>query len=187
MVGKEVQVALQILAHTLEHAVNFVSAHCLECKHEEWVDVEELPWRLRPHNGFLDSRMRVDEWCLDTTRTVCAPYSITLAYYVSLYRPPRVKSHENCKDGVECKSPSIRAEDYRTKHVVDKCSSAFLTPNMKALERIIEAGGIPVLYLEEAEECKKLKVERHRIGIEYTALSHVWANGLGNQDSNSLP
>ena len=72
-------------------------------------------------------------------------------------------------------------------HVDEYEGFDFLSPDMEALGKLIDEGEVPVLCLEDRQGQKMLEVRPHRPWIEYTAISHVWADGLGNLEANALP
>lgn len=51
------------------------------------------------------------------------------------------------------------------------------------------SGKIPLLSIivDERADAVVVSVEPYKAGLEYIAISHVWADGLGNTDRNALP
>ncbi len=176
IVGQEVELSIQILAAALEHAVLSVSATCQECEWIGWIDNAYSLWRNNPRSDFLTQRMLKDGWCPSLVERVCNPNHLCVQYIVSLSGPPTRRDHRHCQANDKgCRALTVRNDGYRTLHATEECSCEFLIPEMADLCRIIEEGGIPVLYLDNVagNEKRKLKVEKYRKGIEYTAISHV--------------
>lgn len=176
IVGQEVELSIQILAAALEHAVLSVSATCRECRWIRWVDKAFSLWRTNPRSDFLTQRMLKDGWCPSLVERTCNPNHLCVQYLVSLSGPPNRSDHRDCQANDKgCRALTVRNDGYRTLHAIEECSCEFLIPAMADICRIIEEGGIPVLYLDNVagNEKLKLKVEKHRKGIEYTAISHV--------------
>lgn len=176
IVGQEVELSIQILAAALEHAVLSVSANCQDCEWIGWVGMAYSLWRTNARSNFLTQRMLKDGWCPSLVERICDPNHLSVQYLVSLFGPPTRRDHRDCQTNDRgCRALTVRNYGYRTLHAIEGCSCEFLIPEMAELCRIIDEGGIPVLCLDNAavNGKRKLKVERHRKGIEYTAISHV--------------
>ncbi|MCJ1343670.1 hypothetical protein MMC31_001866 [Peltigera leucophlebia] len=190
IVGLEVELSIQILAAALEHAVLSVSAKCQDCDWIGWVDKSYSLWKTNAQSDFLTQRMLADGWCPSLVERFCNPNHLSVQYLISLFGPPTTRDHRDCQANDNgCRALTVRNVGYRTLHVIEGCSCEFLGPELAELCRIIDEGGIPMLYLDNAADNgkRKLKVKKHRKGIEYTSISHVWAHGMGNPESNSLP
>lgn len=79
---------------------------------------------------------------------------------------------------------------YITKHT-DKCGGCveLEAPNAD-LERILESGKIPIVATDRRKGGYQLLLRPHEVSrgyIPYIAISHVWADGLGNPSGNVLP
>lgn len=176
IVGKEVELSIQILAAALEHAVLSVSTTCQECGWTAFVDIAYSLWRANPRSELLTQRMLKDGWCPSLVEKICNPNPLCVQYLVSLSGPPTIRDHRDCQANDRgCRALTVRNIGYKTLHATEGCSCEFLIPEMAELCRIIEEGGIPVLYFDNvaSNEKRKLKVEKHRKGIEYTSISHV--------------
>jgi hypothetical protein len=58
------------------------------------------------------------------------------------------------------------------------------------LAEITRKGGIPLVSIEissEADSAISLRVHNRDRDSKYVAISHVWADGLGNPHQNALP
>lgn len=152
-----------------------------------------------------------DGWCPSVVERISDTNHLSVQYLVSLFGPPTRTDHRDCQaNNKGCRELTVRNYGYRTLHAIEGCSCEFVIPEMAEICRIIDEGGIPVLCLDNAagNGKSKLRVERHRKGIEYKAISHMWvlskmghflspltlpagilswAHGMGNPESNSLP
>ena len=174
IVGQEVELSIQILAAALEHAV--LSVSCGGVGWIGWIDNSYSLWRSNPRSDLLIQRMLKDGWCPSLVERIGNPNHLCVQYLVSTSGPPTRRDHSGCQaNSRKCRALTVRNDGYRTLHAIEECSCEFLIPEMADLCRIIEEGGIPVLYLDNAagNEKSMLKVEKHRKGIEYTAISHV--------------
>ena len=175
IVGVEVELSIQLLGNALQHAVTSVSVNSNN-DFEAFVDTSDVPWDLRSKNIFLEKRMRDQGWCPSVVESPLMPMNISYKYYLSLYGPPRVRNHAEA--GCEatdqsCRATSVKLAGYKTQHVGEGCECEFLMPDMTEVCRIINDGGIPMLFLSEADGRTKLEVVQHRRELQYTALSHV--------------
>lgn len=110
-------------------------------------------------------------------------------YYVSrLVQPNGAKGHQACTK-VGCVAYQVNLGKYKTQHVSLDCSCHDIVIDPSALHAVYESGDIPLLRITEGETLADLSVELLTSSDEpkYTALSHVWADGLGNPTNNALP
>lgn len=113
-----------------------------------------------------------------------------LLYATMLKRPFSDKLiHESCSDQ-RCLALQTSDENYETKHV-DGCSNC---PEMDIDQRnicdILRKDSIPVIYVQTTEDWEFSRmgiVDLNANSLEYIAISHVWAHGLGNPKKCSLP
>ncbi|MCJ1451371.1 hypothetical protein MMC28_001707 [Mycoblastus sanguinarius] len=160
----EIELSIQILAMTLEHAVTSV------CE----IPVEMAPWRLaRSH--FVTNRMIEDGWCPSVVEQIWYPSHLTLQYYASLLGPPEKRlRHDDCAAGDSgCKAKNTVDSQYRTKHMETGCDCSAIAIDLKKLAQIIQDGGLPVLCLDYDGSKPYLEVVPLREGMHYTAISHV--------------
>ncbi|KAL4742984.1 hypothetical protein BDV11DRAFT_216183 [Aspergillus similis] len=138
-----------------------------------------------------------DGWCpLDTER--CCGSGIYLdsqAYLLQLRRTKpswNNRTHESCKK-TQCVADNIDESNYVTRHVQEDCSCLHIHADIEQLRTILLDGGIPLAMIipcgedELGNEQYELKIVRKRTNKPYVAISHVWADGLGNPQGNSLP
>lgn len=81
---------------------------------------------------------------------------------------------------------------YRTKHVQEPCACIDAVEDgvIRQVRRVLSEGNIPVITVaERADRSAACEVRTHcsERGIRYVAITHVWLDGLGNNDRNSLP
>ena len=101
-------------------------------------------------------------------------------------------THESCKK-TECVANNIDESSYMTRHVQEDCSCSHLQADVEQLHTILQDGGIPLVMITSSgegnldNESLKIEIVRRRAGKRYVAISHVWSDGLGNTEGNSLP
>ena len=163
-IGPEIGLSIQILASTLEHALNCV------CE----IPVADLPWRLE-RNDFLTQRMIDYGWCPSVVEQICATNHLAFQYYASLLLAPSdPRVHEQCRAGHHgCSAKNIDDASYVTKHHLPQCKCEFITVDLNALRDIVRGGSIPLVYLEHKGPRTTVKIVPFRRGMQYTAISHV--------------
>ena len=111
------------------------------------------------------------------------------------------QDHSPCKsagfDQVGCHCVAGQTNVVATlkpKHVTPDCDCQPLGPPMQEVIEQIEAGWIPTLAIATSDDTEDIKIlvagrqpdPRTNLG-GYFALSHVWTDGLGNPEHNTLP
>jgi hypothetical protein len=98
-----------------------------------------------------------------------------------------IRDHSACTEGI-CSASQVNEETYETQHVEDGCRCELGRPSAADLRPILESGLIPVLSFRFGHDGTF-----SGIGVAcsddmpYVAISHVWADGLGNMSENGLP
>ncbi|ETS80710.1 hypothetical protein PFICI_08239 [Pestalotiopsis fici W106-1] len=140
-------------------------------------------------SNILERKMVRNGWCRSDLDHIFTSQDLLTIYYLSQIRRSPVLSlpHFQCTRE-ECfpfDSPS--RPPYRRSHATDTCQCRDIHVDTESLCRIIEDGDIPLVYVEPAGHgtfC--LKLTRMGSLSEYVSISHVWSDGLGNPDANSL-
>ena len=96
--------------------------------------------------------------------------------------------HELC-DNQKCIAYQTNLADYATQHVAKECNCKEFHIDLSKLNAVLKTGVTPLLRICEAETLNELTVDIVASEQEscYLALSHVWADGLGNTKANALP
>ena len=150
-------------------------------------------------NGFyteeIKNRMVEANWCPNDFARVRDKFqSIQLLFYYSHMKKPLSKiHHRNCtEDG--CVAHSINLSEYRTRHR-EGCDEGEICEEVsidnQPIMNILQTGALPLLLIKRRiDEPRKVSVElcsSANKGNNYVAISHVWADGMGNPKANSLP
>lgn len=138
-----------------------------------------------------------DGWCpLDAEK--CRKIGVELdtpAYLLQLLRTRPAwnkRTHERCKR-TECVADNVDESLYVTRHLQEDCSCDHLHADVEKLHKILLGGGIPLVQITPCGEGEldkqgyEIKIVKKGISRRYVAVSHVWADGLGNPHANSLP
>lgn len=147
-------------------------------------------WNLQFSNPVLPiNRMIDNNWCPSEISRTLEQFSPASMYYVSLLdRSTTVRDHSQCTSR-KCFAFLVNESTYQTKHVDEDCECSFLGPDISKLVQTIQSGSFPVLCIniDKRSDTVQVIVEEYEQGKEYIALSHVWADGLGNPTTNTLP
>ncbi|KAJ5360553.1 Heterokaryon incompatibility [Penicillium concentricum] len=144
-----------------------------------------------------EARQMIREgWCpLDTEKCHSAGLELDTQAYLRQLAPSKARwnnrTHESCKM-TECVADNIDESSYVTRHVQEGCSCSLVDSDIEQLHTILQGGGIPLVMItpssdELGNQHYELKVVKKRTGKPYVAISHIWADGLGNPRGNSLP
>jgi hypothetical protein len=157
-----------------------------------WRDVNFFFWAMgeRFLTGDVQNRMRMSGWCPSAIENLEVRYTglQTLHLLSKMDKSMPIKDHSRCTTDV-CANYQIDPSSYESAHYGDGCRCAKLEINSSLIsESLMKGDSIPLLKIIPGDDLGKL-----RIGIvesssdtPYVALSHVWADGLGNPSSNSL-
>lgn len=147
---------------------------------------------LQTHTGLVSraSKFAVEKlkgagWCTKEVMRRGALGSAGL-YFASLLPQQTSRfSHASCTID-NCVEDFIDLETYETIHVDDGCACRFIGPDPDKVRSIIESGEIPLVRLSNTQP---LDIDVVPAGTNhlYTAISHVWKDGLGNTKQNLLP
>ena len=101
------------------------------------------------------------------------------------------RAHALDDNGIEIPDPCFACEVGKTYYGhSSQDPSEFFEPNLEELNSIVESGGIPLISIWNANlepYDNDPRIVRYEPGrMKYVALSHVWADGLGNPDRNAI-
>ncbi|KAA6407111.1 MAG: hypothetical protein FRX48_09177 [Lasallia pustulata] len=175
----EIELSIQVLATTLEHCL-------IEVCH---VANGNVPFFRLARNPWLTQRMIGDGWCPSVIEQIWNPVHLAVQYYASILGPPaRRLDHSTCEAGNRgCNARTVDDAVYVTSHRTGSCDCGFLGANPEDLTRIVRASNIPLISVTWGDSGPSLELIPFHDGMKYTAISHVWSDGLGNPRENALP
>ncbi|KAM3076246.1 hypothetical protein ACMFMG_006246 [Clarireedia jacksonii] len=146
---------------------------------------KDVHWRLTP-NAFMERRMQELGWCPVVSEQIRAGFNLLGQYYVSLFQPPvRRLNHEGCsKSDRDCMG--YREFAGSGKHLVVDCECDTVEVDNVRLEEILQNDEVPVLCFDEETKALEIVSSKSQPELEYVAISHVWSDGWGNPQKNSL-
>ena len=150
------------------------------------------------------SQLDRNQWCPFNHRRLLSLQSCTLRYVTSIPRQsfPPFLTRRNCSENA-CTANAIDVETFQTRHVDENCSCSLIGVSTRDLTSISRQGSLPMIEIrplgsqsQELTDGIELQNPFHNIDIRmqpwtpssrFTAISHVWSHGLGNERSHSLP
>lgn len=110
-----------------------------------------------------------------------------LWFYANLKPPEVADGHRSCTSE-QCLSLQVDLQEYHTRHVNKKCNCAFLGPDKGDLAEAVSWESIPLAeMLQNTDGDLGIKLSKGNANTEFVAISHVWADGFGNNSANALP
>lgn len=145
---------------------------------------------LRPQNPFRDHFLQAG-WCPNESSMLFKELDNTGLILATMLRRPFSDSlsHELCSDE-RCLALQTSDEDYETKHADNCLGCGEILVDQEKICSVLRCGGIPLIYIHTTEAAASPKVkliDYSANSVEYFAISHVWAHGLGNPKENALP
>ena len=128
-------------------------------------------------------------WCpSEIEKTLETTFNIQALYFFSsMSNKPSIGQHATCSRQ-RCLANQIDVKNYKTQHVCGTHCRDLIIDAVK-LDEIVKGGSLPLLQIcqEGSLDTLTASVERSNSQSSYVAISHVWADGLGNPDANALP
>ena len=147
------------------------------------------------HTEKMKAAMVSANWCPNDISRLTDKFATTqlLYFFSKMKKPAGVAKHQKCTTKC-CFAHSMNLSQHRTRHCeacTDESECKDISIDHQPVENILLSGALPLLRITtKKNEPSKVTVELTSSGTEmphYIAISHVWADGLGNAEANSLP
>ncbi|OCT49113.1 hypothetical protein CLCR_04604 [Cladophialophora carrionii] len=139
------------------------------------------------HSDVITHKLLRNGWCLSDIHRVYQDASVLGRYYVSRLGPlNNSTSHPHCTEDA-CHSCQVDHQTYQTKHISAGCDCDMICVSTKAVAEILRQGSIPTIRLNNRMNAINIEKADSCSPTDFTAISHVWSDGLGNLHSNGLP
>ena len=176
----EVSLSIMALGASLESSISHNS---------KLVDFK-VPKRKWGHSPIISARLASIGWCVNDIGRISEVGSIALSYFASTVKRdvPGGRGHQNCT--IErCVAHHIEGGKYPTKHTRTDCNCGHIQVPVEKVTNILKNGGFPVIKISTLTNAEDLYIDvvQYRLGLTFCAFSHVWSDGLGNWEQNSLP
>lgn len=145
----------------------------------------------------LVARFRCHGWCPWQTRIIFDRFTTAFCLYLSQFEKPIVtEDHGRCS-ARNCTLQQRDEESYYTQHNSTCGGCVSLCVNQPELTELLQGGCLPVIPVYNGAQkgynltldpaTRQTNDSMTPLDIPYVAVSHVWADGLGNLQMNSLP
>jgi hypothetical protein len=171
----ELNLSLDVLHYTLSLARNVV--------------FPDAPLSLQPYtqSRLVHDQLAKNGWCPSEVSRLNQECSVVSGYFSSRLGVLGSSTiHSNCSHW-QCEAWQVNQSNYRTKHVNILCDCTFVGLPTERIAEIIRVGQIPCLRLPRCGNGLELVAIDQSAPIRFTAISHVWADGVGNHVANALP
>ncbi|KAF8860959.1 hypothetical protein BDZ45DRAFT_294310 [Acephala macrosclerotiorum] len=159
------------------------------------IDPEIHNWRT-PRNArlgeFILEEMQEKGWCpFDVLIIDLTTKTGSLLYYLASLPPPRPHAnHEKCA-AETCTAMTIDSS-YQTSHAIPDCHCEEEFGDVEAVNAALQGSEIPHIQRlrlldNDQIQSSSFQIVEGSTDSQFAAISHVWAEGLGNYHSNTLP
>ena len=147
-------------------------------------------WRSLIDVDYEKGRLLKHGWCVSEVKFIMdtAISLQTLHFLARIDKKDKKLSHHGC-DPQQCMIYQIDLKNYQTRHVSKGCDCEDLSIDPEDLHNVLNTNALPLIRVRPSQTLAELSVEviASRPTSRYVALSHVWADGLGNPTANALP
>jgi hypothetical protein len=165
-----------------------------------------LTWR-----SLAWTLLRGDGWCPSELQVIFKRFNTSALYFLhNISRPDIHNTHQMIQirkspssmqstisenrdraslcTSFKCSFKQLHEDTYQTNHV-DGCPGCHdVVADPTELCEILENGNIPlILSIDEDNKSEKILFAEANPDAAYVAISHVWADGLGNVQQNAIP
>jgi hypothetical protein len=186
----EVRLSIRILGESLSQTKHWIWRSILGRNPTGYLDVRGKWGKSR----LLERLLLEKKWCpnhIAFLQNYPPASSNSGLYYASSLHRPRLRLHEDCSHSL-CVAGKVDPKSYQTKHsdvILPTCDGNCpqIEPPLETIRTILQRGSIPLLFASISNDIVGVEVVEYRAGMEYVAISHIWSDGLGNQNHNWLP
>lgn len=147
-----------------------------------------------PATRLLLSSLMRNGWCFHRAMQACGQFEfVTLNYLASMrLQDKSIRGHAGCYQAGRCIAYDVTElgrQAARPRHV-EGCSGFMCSEiglPIEDLEKPITNERIPLVSISEKGTKLDIQVVKARSTTAYTAISHVWSDGMGNPFANQLP
>lgn len=176
LICPEVQFSIQVLWATLIAIKLNIFPNSAITKHLQY---EECMQTLRNH-------LVGKKWCpSDINRLEQSVSSLTLYHMSASAARLSTRNHSRCEEK-NCRGLQRVDKSFSPRHVYQGCLCDLIGIKKVKLVEMTDTGSWPVLKYSDRYGLEVYAVQVGTNDTPYVAISHVWANGLGNPNSNEM-
>ncbi|KAI4265408.1 MAG: hypothetical protein L6R38_009446 [Xanthoria sp. 2 TBL-2021] len=149
-----------------------------------------------PKTGPLWRTLKGTGWCTSEASAIMDRFSASGVQYMTQIDPPNPSNHLQGGQCLhyKCCLRQLNDTTYRTKHAPDcsgQCETISADPNVLA-SILVDRNTIPLIHASNRPwhdngKAPEIILEPWNGSRPFVAISHVWADGLGNPAANALP
>ena len=189
------------LANSFLLPIMLIAEHL--CRSRREIISRSNPQNLRWDFPPLQKALSKAGWCPGELFVINQDCNLTCKYYLSMidrnelekHNPDNIslkKDHSKCTSYGTCQAHQIEMSTYPTRHTIH-CQGSLnnsypackrIGPPIKEIASILEEGSYTLLtYGFDGENPQVYPAKPENV---YVAISHVWSDGLGNKEDNTL-
>ena len=145
-------------------------------------------WGNRSGNSYPYKQMREKGWCKKKAFRCMAMFSGTAAYFASHFDNPSSRRDHSLCTHIICSANNLDESRYQTLHTQQECICEHVGASEADLSSILANKFFPVVGTVDGRgDNAVLSLKEFYPGMRFVAISHVWSDGFGNPNANSLP
>lgn len=153
------------------------------------------PMLLEPTTGSLWTNLKTSGWCPSEITAIAERFSVSGFYYMTHIRPSSPGYHLGgapCSQ-FQCNFRKLDDASYRSQHALGCLGNCgYVGADQEELAKIlVDHNEIPLIDAtaewSHHQQTPKINLVPWNGFKSYVAISHVWADGLGNPNANALP
>lgn len=140
------------------------------------------------YNNVIRAKMVSLGWCEAEVNYMGQIFSsITQLYISSLGQRLSFRDHSSCK-AWQCMIAQVDNKKYIPRHTSTNCSCELLYVDESKVTQSVQEDHIPLVSLDGDSKLQITTIPLNAQGGNeaYIALSHIWADGLGNPNGNAI-
>ncbi|KXT10268.1 hypothetical protein AC579_6608 [Pseudocercospora musae] len=137
---------------------------------------------------LVSTMLRRPGWCVHQIDKFREVMSFTAVVYLgSLRRYPKSRvDHAKCQSEKNCVALNIDKSSFESVHVEPGCTCKAIEPPVEEMHDIVRTGVAYVQCGRATSGELRLTYRRATPCTRYVALSHLWADGIGNPHGNTI-
>lgn len=155
--------------------------------------------------GIIERRMLDAGWCIAEISMLPSGESLLGQWYHSLLEAPGPhRNHSTCELWKSCLGYQTNEDEYQTQHVEHGCDCKLVFANQDSLAKILLGSPDAVPLVSTTEPKRNQSDDRLYVDLvssnsgeigtasgrpsrkKWTAISHVWSDGMGNPRGNAI-
>ncbi|KAL8672066.1 MAG: hypothetical protein Q9168_003461 [Polycauliona sp. 1 TL-2023] len=179
--NRQIRLSIASVAELVDNVANLAFGKTCPRSWCSFYKDDETIAQFRDH-GYCPSEIRR---ILNTFLTISTLYLLS---WVKRNNAEQSALHDYCNEA-ECQANSMRAKQRASTHLDAGCTCGELSVDISKVVGILSKGSLPLLRMKVERDTGvfDMAVVEALPNIEYIAISHVWADGLGNPVANALP